>query len=114
MSQHNQQIVLPTQILEDYEKMTPEQHAVLRWSGWLFLQRILKPKGLLRKDILEPHEETNAEYLVNMYGFDNNMMRASTKYALMEAVSVGLADASAVSHVDTFFDDLMKLESGVK
>jgi len=107
-------IVLPTQILEDYEKMTAEQHAVLRWNGWLFLQRILKPKGLLKKDILEPHEETNAEYLANMYAFDNNLMRASTKYALMEAASVGLADASSVSHVDTFFDDLMKLESGVK
>ncbi len=107
-------IVLPDQILEDYEKMTPEQHAALRWNGWLFLQRILKPKGLLRKDILEPHEETNAEYVANLYAFDNNMMRASTKYALMEAASVGLADASSVSHVDTFFDDLMKLESGVK
>lgn len=108
------QIVLPTQILEDYEKMTSEQHAVLRWNGWLFLQRILKPKGLLKKDILEPHEETNAEYLANMFAFDNNLMRASTKYALMEAVSVGAADASSVSHVDTFFDDMMKLESGVK
>lgn len=107
-------IVLPQQILDDYEKVTPEQMAVLRWNGWLFLQRILKPKGLLKKDILEPHEETDAEYLANMYAFDNNMMRGSTKYALMEAVSVGAADPESVTHIDTFFDDLMAMEQGVK
>ena len=105
-------IVLPQQILEDYEQITPEQQAVLRWNGWLFLQKILKPKGLLKKDILDPREEEDASYLANLDAFDNNMMRASTKYALLEAVSVGAADPDAVSHIDTFFDDLMAMERG--
>lgn len=103
----NQQIVLPQELLEQFKSMSYEDFAALERAGELFVHRILWPQGLLRKPLLQPHEESNAQAILEIFlpNVPNMVLEASTRYALMRCAQAGLADMSSMDNIERFFND---------
>lgn len=108
------QIVLPQQIQDDFNKLTPEQLAALRWVGYLFVHNILSAAIPGFKTFLSQSELEQARAIAGAYSFDNQMIRASTHWTVFGLAERRLVDLSALEHTEKFFDDMMKLENGVK
>lgn len=103
----NDNIVLPSEIEEQFAALTDNDIAALRQAGYLFVHRILWPQGLLRKPLLEPHEESNAQAILEIFlpMVPNMVLEASARRALQECCVAGLADWSSVDHIQRFFED---------
>lgn len=108
------QIVLPQQILRDYVNVTEEQKNALRWVGYLFVHNILSKQVPGFKPFLSKEELDVAEACGRNYTFDNMHLQSSVNHCVSMLLQMRLIDPTAIQHVDTFFDDMMKLESGVK
>lgn len=97
---------------EEFRSMTPADRAVIQQAGRLFAYKILAPVGMIKGDYLTPEEYLNLAAIHDQFGSNipNVVLRGSTVYALAELISAGLADSSALSHIERFYDDLMKTE----
>ena len=108
------QIVLPDQLRREYANVTPEQSAALRWVGYLFVHDILSKQVPGFKPFLSPDELATARACGANYSFDNMQLQSSADHCVSMLLQMKLIDPTAIQHVDTFFDDMMKLESGVR
>lgn len=108
MSQHSQQIVLPENILHQFLSLTQDQIQATLWVGRLYVHRLLWPKGFLRKPLLTPDEERNAQAILIEYTeiLPNMAVEAAASFALMEACNAGIADwDKCFVHLQQFFKD---------
>lgn len=105
-------IVLPVEVKESFEQITDDEMNALRWVGYLFTQNILRSKVAGFTSFLSKAEEDNAVAISAIYKFDNQTLRGSCLWCVAGLIERGYADVSAIGHVETFFEDLLKM--GVK
>lgn len=103
---------IPYEFHEQFQQMTKADFAIMEQSGRYWAHEILKPLGLIKKDYLQPGDLENLRGIFNLYGknLPNMILRGATISALAELVSIGAADISSLSHIETFFDDMLKAE----
>jgi hypothetical protein len=109
-------VIIDQRFDDEFRNMTEADMAVIQQSGRYWAHEILKPLGLIKKDYLTPPELENLRGIFNLYGKNvpNVVLRGSTISALAELVSIGAADMSSLSHVEKFFDDMLKAQEVVK
>ena len=108
----NDNIVLPSEIKDQFNEITPEEMSALRWVGYLFVYNILSKKVSGFVPFLSDAELINAGRISEMYQFDNQMIRGSSLWCVAGLIEQGLVPVTALEHIENFFDDLLKM--GVK
>ena len=108
----DKELVLPVEVRDSFNKISPDEMHALRWTGYLFVTNILSKKVSGFVPFLSDAELINAGRISEMYQFDNQMIRGSSLWCVAGLIEQGLVPVTAIEHIENFFDDLLKMGVG--